>query len=56
MRASNLDKQIMELEEMRTKFPTINDLRAEETALKEELADAISKRSYEEANSIKKEL
>lgn len=55
-RAVDLHAIINDLEKMRHKYPSMEDLKEQEQAMKIGLADAVSDRQYEVANELKKDL
>jgi hypothetical protein len=56
MRAMDLDSTIQELENLKSEFPTLKDLKEEEQVMKSELADAVANRRYDAANDLKRDL
>ena len=55
-RASDLAGTIEQLEGMRCQFPSLKELKEEEQMMKSDLSDAVSKRRYDIANELKKDL
>jgi Ran GTPase-activating protein (RanGAP) involved in mRNA processing and transport/O-acetyl-ADP-ribose deacetylase (regulator of RNase III) len=56
LRALDLERVLKELETMRKKFPTLDDLIKQEEALQRKLESAMSSRQYKEGNAIKREI
>lgn len=56
LRATDLDRVIAEIEELRPKFPSLTDLQNKEQELQRKLNLAMSKKQYTAGNSIKREI
>lgn len=56
LRADDLDRVLVELEELRPQFPSIVDLQKKEVDLQKKLAKAMANKNYMEGNSIKREI
>lgn len=56
LRAMDLERIIEELNEMRPEYPNLSELQMEEDVLKADLAEAIASRSYDKANTTKRDL
>ncbi len=56
LRAFYLDELLVELEMMRSDFPSLEELKEEEESLKRKLSEAVNNRRYDVANSLKRDL
>ncbi len=56
LRAQDLATTIEELEELKTKHPSLNDLETQEKELKNEFSELLKARKYDEANKVKRKI
>ena len=56
LRAQDLEKLLQELAGLRSQFPSLDELLAQEGVLKKELASTLAARQYDKGNAIKREL
>lgn len=56
LRAQDLSYTLEELEQLKTKFPSLDDLGTQEMELKKEFSELLKARKYDEANKVKRKI